>query len=74
MRDCCAYLDKITTKTKRGEYMQKYKLFESKNNLRPYAIFVYVQHSAGCAFWQQISKNYFYKGCALRFMQKIQQQ
>ena len=54
--------------------MQKYKLFESKNNLRPYAVFAYVQHSAGCAFWQQISKNYFYKGCALRFMQKLQQQ
>lgn len=54
--------------------MKKYRLFESKNSLRPYAIFVYVQHTTGCAFWQQISKNYFYKGCALRFMQKLQQQ
>ena len=54
--------------------MQKYKLFENKNDLRPYAVFVYVQHTTGCAFWQQISKNYFYRGCAVRFMQKLQQQ
>ena len=54
--------------------MQKYRLFESKNNLRPYAVFAYVQHTAGCAFFQQISKNYFYRGCAVRFMQKLQQQ
>jgi hypothetical protein len=73
-RAFCACLDKITTKKTRGEYMQKYKLFENKNDLRPYAVFVYVQHTTGCAFWQQISKNYFYKGCALRFMQKLQQQ
>lgn len=54
--------------------MQKYKLFESKNDLCPYAIFAHVRHTDGCAFWQQVSKNYFYKGAALRFMQKLQQQ
>lgn len=74
MRNNRAYLDKINNKTKRGEYMQKYKLVENQGNLCPYAIFEYVQHTAGCAFWQQVSKNYFYKGCALRFMQKLQQQ
>lgn len=50
--------------------MQKYKLVENQGNLCPYAIFI----NTGRGFWQQISKNYFYRGCALRFMQKLQQQ
>lgn len=43
-----------------------YKIFENKNDAKPYYVAVKVTD-----FWQQCSKNYFYKGCAQRALNKI---
>lgn len=42
-----------------------YELVEHDNSSKPFAVF---QRSNG--FWQQVSKWYFYKGCALRELRK----
>ena len=42
-----------------------YELVENDNSITPFAVF---QRSNG--FWQQVSKWYFYKGCALRELRK----
>lgn len=45
----------------------KYKIIESKNNICPYAIFV----DTGRGFWQQCTKNYFYKGACVNKLKKL---
>lgn len=44
----------------------KYKIIESKNNSRPFAVF------ARCdGFWAQVSPWYFYKGNAVRKLKRL---
>lgn len=44
----------------------KYKIIESKNNARPFAVFVRCD-----GFWQQASRWYFYKGNAVRKLKQL---
>ena len=46
--------------------MKEYKIIESKNNTRPYAVFT------NCGgFWQQVSNWYFYKGNAIKKLNQL---
>lgn len=45
---------------------QKYKIIESKNNARPFAVFVRCD-----GFWAQCSRWYFYKGNAVRKLKQL---
>lgn len=45
---------------------QHYKIIESKNNARPFAVFVRCD-----GFWAQCSRWYFYKGNAVRKLKQL---
>ena len=51
----------MTTIYREGDY----ELVNHSEGLAPYAIFTRAD-----GFWQQVSKWYFYKGCALRELRK----
>lgn len=45
----------------------KLRLVSLKNSITPHCVDSYNERGQ---FWQQVSPNYFYKGCAVRFMNK----
>ena len=47
-----------------------YELVERDNSSKPFAVFSRGADYCGRPFWQQTSKWYFYKGCALRELRK----
>ena len=45
-----------------------YELVEHENSITPFAVFKWIEDSK---YWHQVSKWYFYKGCALRKMKQL---
>lgn len=48
-----------------------YELVEYENSITPFAVFKYVEDAK---YWHQVSKWYFYKGCALRQLRRLVEQ
>lgn len=57
----------ITMCMKRLLLEGNYELVEHENSITPFAVFKYIEDAK---YWHQVSKWYFYKGCALRELRK----